>query len=246
MTEDNELSYDDITEIRRVEMNSGILTRIRPDFYQAANRMLKQNNEARNKLLVENPDMYDGINSRYRKLSTMLEDIIRFRSNKIWCSALRCAPTGKPVIPENITEEEKRLFDAVFAIAKEQFALMSTEKTTFTPDIEHAHEISKEEPPAEVKHESVVPTSAETPVDAIPPISTEEEKEFGEPPILVSMEDTMIQDEEVIVRVLSDVPTFSGPERDYTLKKEDVVRLPSIMASALINRKMAVLVKTTV
>jgi DNA replication factor GINS len=37
----------------------------------------------------------------------------------------------------------------------------------------------------------------------------------------------------VLVRVLEDVPTFAGVDRDYTLRKEDVVSLPKNVADAL-------------
>ena len=36
-----------------------------------------------------------------------------------------------------------------------------------------------------------------------------------------------------LVRVMEDVPTFAGVDRDYTLKKEDVVSLPKSVADTL-------------
>ena len=54
-----------------------------------------------------------------------------------------------------------------------------------------------------------------------------------------------ISDEEnVIIRILEDLPPFSGLEWDYVLKKEDIVRMPAVLAKALINRGMARLVPT--
>ena len=44
----------------------------------------------------------------------------------------------------------------------------------------------------------------------------------------------------VVVRVLEDLGTFSGPLRDYTLHKEEIVRLPEMFAQALVNRNLAV------
>ncbi|MEM3059908.1 MAG: hypothetical protein QXN93_07525, partial [Methanomassiliicoccales archaeon] len=43
----------------------------------------------------------------------------------------------------------------------------------------------------------------------------------------------------VLVRILEDLPTFAGPSRDYTLRKEDVVTLPSSIARLLIDKGKA-------
>jgi len=47
------------------------------------------------------------------------------------------------------------------------------------------------------------------------------------------------EDELVVIRILEDLPPFSGPDRNYELFKEDIVRMPRAMALALINREKA-------
>ncbi len=47
-------------------------------------------------------------------------------------------------------------------------------------------------------------------------------------------------DEMIVIRVLEDLPGFAGPDRDYILSKEDIVRMPKVMGMALINRDKAV------
>jgi DNA replication factor GINS len=49
-------------------------------------------------------------------------------------------------------------------------------------------------------------------------------------------------DDTIVIRILEDLPLFSGPERDYDLSKEDIVRMPKVMAEMLIEREKAVLV----
>lgn len=44
----------------------------------------------------------------------------------------------------------------------------------------------------------------------------------------------------VLLRITSQMPTISGPDRDYTLGSEDVVLMPRMMADAMLNRKLAV------
>jgi len=51
------------------------------------------------------------------------------------------------------------------------------------------------------------------------------------------------KEEPVVIRILEDLPVFSGPDIDYDLKKEDVVKMPAVMAMALISREKAVRVE---
>jgi hypothetical protein len=39
----------------------------------------------------------------------------------------------------------------------------------------------------------------------------------------------------VLVRVLEDIPTFAGVDKDYKLKKEDIISLPKGIADTLLS-----------
>ena len=57
--------------------------------------------------------------------------------------------------------------------------------------------------------------------------------------------DELNEDEMVVVRILEDMEPFSGmDDLIYDLKKEDVVRLPSMFAKVLISRGKARIVST--
>ena len=43
----------------------------------------------------------------------------------------------------------------------------------------------------------------------------------------------------MVVRILDDLPEFAGPDRTYTLSKEDVVTLPTEIAEGLIRGEKA-------
>lgn len=47
----------------------------------------------------------------------------------------------------------------------------------------------------------------------------------------------------VLIRVLDDVPAFSGPKRDYVLGREDVAMVPAAIASILTDNGLAVPIK---
>ena len=53
------------------------------------------------------------------------------------------------------------------------------------------------------------------------------------------------QDDMIVVRILEDLPKIAGPDCDYELKKEDVVRMPAALANALINHEKATLLNVT-
>jgi len=46
-------------------------------------------------------------------------------------------------------------------------------------------------------------------------------------------------EELILVRVLEDVPTFAGVDKDYKLKKEDIISLPKGIANALVSHGKA-------
>jgi DNA replication factor GINS len=127
---------------------------------------------------------------------------------------------------------------------------------------EEASDPAPEEPPADIP-EPEDDRPAETPEpEEKPPRNASPPEDFPEPenefppeevmaewaeealaPISdVPAEEPDVSLEPVLVRVLEDLPEFSGPERDYRLLKEDVVTMPKMMAEALINTGKAVAV----
>lgn len=49
-------------------------------------------------------------------------------------------------------------------------------------------------------------------------------------------------EELVLVRVLEDVPTFAGVDKEYKLRKEDVISLPKAIANALVSHGKATVI----
>lgn len=111
-----------------------------------------------------------------------------------------------------------------------------------------------EDPVIEEEPEEIPVPIQDIPLDDFPPEKDfeipEEEESF---PVDPNIEEKPIEtapikpvelpaDGFVTLRILEDLPPFSGPDRTYKLVKEDVVRMPSMMASALINRGIASLI----
>lgn len=49
-------------------------------------------------------------------------------------------------------------------------------------------------------------------------------------------------EELVLVRVLEDVPTFAGVDKEYKLRKEDIISLPKVIASTLVSHGKATVI----
>ena len=86
--------------------------------------------------------------------------------------------------------------------------------------------------------------------DDIPPIPEEELAAIPMPPAEVPEEPAAEEEDEnpdaecfdtVTVRMIESVEPFAGTERNYSLKKEDVVRLPKSLATILVSRNLAVI-----
>lgn len=102
-----------------------------------------------------------------------------------------------------------------------------------------------------IPEEDVFDSFEESPVEErslpeMPAIKeTKEEKEeiISSPETKTAECGDSYEDESVLIRVLEDLPVFAGPDRDYNLKKEELVTMPRSMAGALISREKAVLIR---
>ncbi len=96
-----------------------------------------------------------------------------------------------------------------------------------------------EEPPVPDEEEPEPDEYSEMPDDGLDAPPAEEPAPAAEPAAPEPEDDLLL------IRITEDLPTFAGPERDYSLKKEDIVRMPRMMAQVLVNREKAVIVAPT-
>ena len=260
---DGPLTFDALSTVYRMEKSSNLLSAIRKDFYTAAQELIAAQSKECERLALENPDsiVYEGATQRKKKILVTLRGIVECRMDKIAKMATRGAMGANNVI-DGLTTEEKEYYNSILESSKEFWKLSERKKKVFiNQDITEI--VPKEEikPIVEPKKPVVddIPLS-EIPVDDTPdemPPKEIAEEEIEEPvaPVVeepaapVIEEPPMVTDDisdegDVVIRILEDLPPFSGPEVNYDLKKEDIVRMPSVMAKALINRGVARLVPT--
>jgi hypothetical protein len=271
--ESEPLTFDELTSIYRVECRSTGLSDVRKDMYKAVAELSESiYKEYEHQLSVDPGSLVcEGINERRKRIESLSQKIVEMRMEKVTKLAMRVA-MGDGIDTEFFTPEEKDYYNVILDSSKKHRSLISrsrpkTKDTVLKVESEavvHAEVPKKEKSKPEVQK---TPEAEEVQNLADIPVEPERGEEFledecelwDEPD--VKCEDTpfeIVEKEEeipiilddddegdVIIRILEDLQEFSGRDVDYRLKKEDVVKMPAILANALISRELAVKIDTT-
>ena len=271
------MTFDELSEIYRVEMNSTSLSDIRRDFFRASAVLLSSLRGEYEKQLAIDPDsvLCEGAEHRKKTAERLCKEVIRIRTKKISDAAILGA-LGSRNPSDELTDEEKKYYGEILAAAKNHLSELDRirgKKITVAthldeiPGFEEKPERKPEKPPEPPPRENPpeefpeddIPDPLDSPgmQDDFPPepeeFPAESEELTAEPAELppeteeLPPEDTAPYDpmEPVPVVILEDLPEFAGPSRNYSLKKEDVVTIPRLMADALIESGKAVAVIIT-
>ena len=246
----SDFTSKDVSSLVRVEKSSGQLSVVRKDLYsamRAAHERVSKECEAAD---VDSMD-YDLKVDEKKKLVTNIKLVVELRMGKVASMALRGA-MGVEVnsAVDQLPPEERQFYNEVFESAKKLWAAPNKKKVVYTPDIvsgavpviEPEAEVPAQEmpvtEPAAVEKQSEIPAelpSAE--VSVVEPAQEEQTEESDENPDADCFD-------LVTVRMLETVEPFAGTERNYSLKKEDIVSLPKSIATILEGRKLAVILRT--
>ena len=218
--------------------------------------------------------IYEGAVQRKKKILYHLRMIVECRMNKIGGMAMRGAMGANNMIdnltPEEkeyynsileaskqfwkLSERKKKVFVSkdITEIAEPEPPKAAEEKKTAVVDDVPLSEIPFDDFPEDMPVQETVPEEmANENAEEDPAAATEEiPEEVKEPEIPAQIPQEPVpsipevMEETIVIRILEDLPPFSGPEVNYSLKKEDIVRMPAVMAKALINRGMARIVST--
>lgn len=278
------MTFDELSELYRMEMKSSSVTEARKDLFRALASLLmtlRQEYERQAAIDVESI-ICEGAEARKKNAERMAKEVIRIRTQKICSMALRSA-TGSKNTLDVLTPEEKDYYDSVLDLTKKHIcevdALRGRKKTVDTridEPIEPRKPVEAEEPAEPVPE---LPAKEEPPVfddgfdepfddQPIPEeLEAMMEEEFGEPspepvpekepepapepvpesePVYASVpSEDRSELSPVLIRILEDLPTFAGPERDYSLCKEDIITMPKVLAEPLVSTGKACNVRPT-
>jgi len=234
------MSFEDLGTIYRMEKKSNTVSAVRKDLYPAMAGLIISIRTEYEKHLSADPDsiICEGVNQRRKKAILMSKEITEIRMGKIASLALIGARGGQNAV-DHFTPEERTYYDSILDISKKHVGIvdrLSGKKKFEPPEIDSEPAAEKKVPePATVRKKPVPePAAEEMPEPAAEevPACVPEEPDKKE----------TVEEEMVVIRVLEDLPLFSGPDRNYELSKEDIVRMPKGMAMALIRREKAVMV----
>lgn len=253
--------YDHLTEVYRKEQRAKNITEVRKDLYVAIRQRLSELRRD-----TEREFALDQFSARAKLAANQLtkfqekaDQVFEFRMEKLLAMALRAA-LGNRVDTNRLTSEEADVFERVSSLLRERHSALlevepdGTAARPVPPAAEppvHAPEAA----PASVAEDvgEYAPDYAadledamddedvyDVPEDAppVPDVSS------PEAPAAVTTAAETIPDM-VVLRVMEDLPPFAGPGRDYRLKKEDVVCLPTAIAKALVAGKKASVIQTS-
>lgn len=260
--------FEELAAIYRVEGSSPSLSAVRKDLYPSIAKLMKSLNAEYSKQLSIDPDslICEGINQRRGNVRKMFRVIIENRIRKI-CSLALIGAMGANNVIDHLTPEEKEYYNDVLSSSKRLASVLTHltgEKKYETVQIDEVHEPRKNVKTAEPEpfaalpeHDVMVETEHGAEFDSEPPADlafddmadldfaddgalAEEDEIFKSVPKPAKVPaEAKIDETKTMIRILEDLPEFSGPDRDYRLFKEDVVMMPKVMADALISRGKA-------
>ncbi len=202
-----DMGYEEIMALFRQEYRSPQLTKVDSSLYDKMNHYIRSLRKESERELAVSPSSQASmmINDQLKKATEKVKRVYELRQRKIALLALRKVAGDNPET-SNLTPDELVLFSSLISVLgahRDNNADFDGTGPRFSS-------------PTDVVDLPDAPPAGKVPA--------------GEP----KRADGDGGDEEfVLVRVLEDVPTFAGVDRDYTLRKEDVVSLPRKIADTL-------------
>lgn len=209
------MTFDDLSELYRVEMKNPSVTDVRKDLFRAmANLMTSLRQEVDRQMSVD-PDsvMTEGAELRRKKADRLCKDIVVLRTRKIASMAIRSAE-GAHTQVDYLTDEERAYYERVLELTKAQLTQIDRlrGKRSYRPTSIDGTPVHEEPAPEPVQ---TPPPAQEPPKEKDPsPVSPEpppyEEDAFDEPMEEEPFDD--IPDEEDLVAQEPPVQAQTVPE----------------------------------
>lgn len=234
MTQDDEpFNFETIAQVYREEHNSKTLIKLPMNFYENLINYMQElkNNyvEERSKDPMAPKTMM--LEDEYMKAQKRTSQIYEHRERKIVLLALAAANRLDPDL-KSLTKNEKNAFNKIVNTLSENHAHIMLEKEQDTCS---AKTFLTTEPKEVITSKDKISNKAETASNEV--IKEESEKEIFE-------FDEDMQENPVLL-ILEDVPSFETEERSYNLKKDDAISLSKDVAKILCKHKKARVIKVS-
>jgi DNA replication initiation complex subunit (GINS family) len=205
--ERGDMSYEDIMGLFRQENKSSQLTKVDPSLYERIGTYIKTIRKESEREIAMNPMSQASmmLNDQLKKAIDKAKRVYELRQRKISLLALRKVAGDNPDTG-NLTPDELVLFSSLTSV-------LGAHKDSRADFEELGPRFTQ---PSEVVELPDVPSAKVCE-------KKESGPEKGQP------------EELVLVRVLEDVPTFAGVDKDYRLRREDIISLPKGVAGTLVS-----------
>ncbi|MDO5853390.1 MAG: hypothetical protein Q4Q62_04925 [Thermoplasmata archaeon] len=122
-TANGPMTFDELSELYRVEMKSASLTAVRKDLFRALANLLTALRQELDRQVSVDPDsvMAEGADQRRKKAERLCKDVVILRTRKIASMAIRGAEGARNSI-DCMTDEERAYYDTLLALTERQFS----------------------------------------------------------------------------------------------------------------------------
>ena len=164
------MSFDELSELYRVEMKSSAITQVRKDLFRAMANLLTTLRLEYDRQMALDPEsvMCEGADQRRKKAERLAKDIVHIRTQKICQMAIRGAMGGRNAL-EVLTDEEKDYYERVLDLSKRHMSevdVLRGRRKTVATHIDEVPEPVRAEP--EPVKEAPAPPADEVPFDDSP------------------------------------------------------------------------------
>ena len=206
--ERGDMSYEDIMGLFRQENKSSQLTKVDSSLYERIGAYIKTLRKESEREIAMNPMSQASmmLNDQLKKAIDKAKRVYELRQRKISLLALRKVAGDNPDTG-NLTPDELVLFSSLTSV-------LGAHKDSRADFEEFGPRFTQ---PLDVVELPDVPSAK------VCEAKEEPGPGRGQP------------EELVLVRVLEDVPTFAGVDKDYRLRKEDIISLPKGVAGTLVS-----------
>lgn len=239
------MKYEELTRILEEEKKN-TLSKILPEFYSGINGYIKELETANQNISKRHSEEAVLIQYEIKNALSTIDKIFKKRTLKIIkiASARAFSKTPENIIHdiEIMTPQEQEVYhqmrNVIMKYKDESIDLIVGNDNVKVPDIAPQAQDAITIPPA---NDNDTPLDSEENRLTAPNKSSESENQES-----VKSGKNDINKEYIVVRLLKDIPEFMGADiNTYNLGADDVAVLPKVNARALIKRKVAVQIEST-
>ena len=163
------MSFDELSELYRVEMKSSAITQVRKDLFRAMANLLTTLRLEYDRQMTLDPEsvMCEGAEQRRKKAERLVKDIVHIRTQKICQMAIRGAMGGRNTV-DMLTEEEKDYYDKVLDLSKRHMTEIDRLRGRRNTVATHIDEVPIHEETPVKEAPAPVPVASEPVSDEIP------------------------------------------------------------------------------